>query len=109
MVYISTVLLYVSSLHSFQLHLIDINMDLHCLITEPLLQDVTTASVPMQVLQEISVSGPLWIPYGSADSIDGELNVHSIVTMLCEKVKSSKLDSKVRVGPDTPLSLWLEN
>ena len=41
------------------------------------------------------MSGSLCIEYGSEQSMDGEVNVHSIVKLLCEKVKSSKLEAKV--------------
>ena len=49
----------------------------------------------MQVFQQISISAPLCIDYGSTESPVGEVNVYSIIRMLCDNVKSSKLDSKV--------------
>ena len=63
--------------------------------TDPLLEDIPKAHVALQVLQQINVSGSLCIEYGSEQSMDGEVNVHSIVKLLCEKVKSSKLEAKV--------------
>ena len=41
------------------------------------------------------MSGSLCIEYGSEQSMDGEVHVHNIVKLLCEKVKSSKLEAKV--------------
>ena len=64
--------------------------------TEPMLQDIPKAHVALQVLQQVNISGSLCIEYGSEESIDGEVNVYSIVKLLCEKVKSAKLEAKVR-------------
>ena len=63
--------------------------------TDPLLEDIPKAHVALQVLQQINVSGSLCIEYGSEQSMDGEVHVHNIVKLLCEKVKSSKLEAKV--------------
>ena len=41
------------------------------------------------------MSGSLCIEYGSEQSMDGEVHVHNIIKLLCEKVKSSKLEAKV--------------
>ena len=53
--------------------------------------------VALQTLTDINLGGPLCLPYGSTDAMDGELSAFSIVDNLCEKVKSSKLEAKVRL------------
>ncbi|XP_067931568.1 proteasome adapter and scaffold protein ECM29-like [Watersipora subatra] len=65
-------------------------------LLEPQLHDIPKASIAMQVLQQISIAGPLCIEYGSVDDAAEGVTVHSIVQRLCQQVKSSKLDSKQR-------------
>ena len=68
---------------------------------EPMLSGDGKAPVCLQTLASISRSARLYIDYGSEEDPDGGLNAYGLIKLPSDKVKSTKLDSKVVTPPLT--------